>query len=123
MQRILAGCLAALVLTLALGVGTVRAFLPSNWPVGEYAVLGTNLKGGVYSGQVSIKQTGQAFVVQWRLASGERYVGVAVASQRSLAVAFNGGVILYERLDDGTLAGQWTMHGQSQVGIEKLTRR
>ena len=123
MQRILAGWLAALVLTLALGVGAAHAFLPPNWPVGEYAVLGTNLKGGVYSGQVSIKQTGQTFVVQWRLASGERYAGVAVASQRSLAVAFNGGVVLYERLDDGTLAGQWTMHGQSQVGIEKLTRR
>ena len=123
MQRILAGWLAALVLTLALGVGAAHAFLPPNWPVGEYAVLGTNLKGGVYNGQASIKQTGQTFVVQWRLASGERYVGVAVASQRSLAVAFNGGVILYERLDDGTLAGQWTMHGQSQVGNEKLTRR
>ena len=123
MQRILAGCLVAFVLTLGLAVGPARAFLPHNWPVGDYAVLGTNLKGGIYSGQVSIKQTGQTFVVQWRLASGERYAGVAVASQRSLAVSFNGGVILYERLDDGTLAGQWTMHGQSQVGNEKLTRR
>jgi hypothetical protein len=123
MQRILAGGLAALVLTLGLGVAAARAFLPSDWPVGDYAVQGTNLNGAVYSGQASIKQHGQAFVMQWRLASGERYAGVAVASQHSLAVAFNGGVVLYERLDDGTLAGQWTMHGQSRVGIEKLTRR
>jgi hypothetical protein len=125
MHRILGGCSAALVLVLLLGLNPsiARSPLPRNWPAGDYVLQGSNLHGGIYSGRVSIRQTDQTFVMQWHLTSGEKYVGVAVASQGSLAVAFNGGVALYERLDDGTLAGQWTMHGQSRVGIEKLTRR
>lgn len=123
MHRVFGGYAVVLVLLLGLGTALARPPLPRNWPVGDYALQGTNLNGGVYSGQVSIRQTDQTFVMQWRLTSGERYAGVAVASQHSLAVAFNGGVALYERLDDGALAGEWTMHGQSRVGIEKLTRR
>lgn len=96
---------------------------PLGWPVGNYTLQGTNLKGGLYDGQVSIRQAGQAYIVEWRLGSGEFYKGVGVASTHSLAVAFNGGVALYERDKDGRrLGGVWAMRGNTRVGLENLIR-
>ncbi len=115
-----------LALLLCLGAGPVRAGQPApvGWPVGNYTLQGTNLKGGLYGGQVSIRQAGQTYIVEWRLTSGEFYKGVGVASTHSLAVAFNGGVALYERDDNGRrLGGVWAMHGNTRVGLENLIRR
>ena len=111
-------------------------------PEGTYTVRGTNPGGqGVYSGTVSVRQTGQTYSVIWNV-GGVKYTGTglgaensrgystmgpASSSDSSIAISYISdgtfGLAYYVEQDDGTWRGIWTYGGSDKIGTEIWTRR
>ena len=96
---------------------------------GEYSCQGGGDRGGVYSGKVTITKTGETYRVQWKIASGEAHVGVAIREGNVLSVCFVGqrvaGVVSYKIDKDKhgpRLVGRWAGVGDKKTQSETLTR-
>src|SRR6185312_16037371 len=108
-----------LVVTILSWAGTSNADGPI---AGTYDVHGINPGGTRYTGIVEIVEDGQTYRVLWQVGS-QTIRGVGVATPTSLAVAFGGGVVLYERASADTWCGIWTSGKGRQLGREMLTRQ
>jgi hypothetical protein len=111
--------LVALILTIALCTGTASADDPI---AGVYDAQGVNPGGTRYTGLVEIVEDGQTYRVQWQIGS-QVIRGIGVATPTSLAVAYNDGVVLYERASPDTWCGIWTSGKSRRLGREMLTRQ
>lgn len=96
---------------------------------GQYSCFGGGLGGGVYTGKVVIIKTGETYQVQWKLASGENHVGVAIREGNLLSVCYVGkqaaGVVSYKIDKDKhgpRLVGRWASLGDKKTQSETLTR-
>ncbi|WP_338662118.1 hypothetical protein VQH23_18050 [Pararoseomonas sp. SCSIO 73927] len=94
---------------------------------GLYEVSGVSAEGTTYSGTMLMQQVGLA---SWRIAwqVGEaRFEGYGMSAGPSFAIGFTvgqrPGVAIYQRADDGSLNGQWTIVGSNGIGTETLTPR
>jgi hypothetical protein len=94
---------------------------------GVYEVTGTNLDGTPYTGLAQIRTVGLAsFNIIWRI--GNQLVeGTGMASGRTVAVAYGlaqrPGMAIYTLNPDGSLDGEWTIIGATQVATERLVPR
>jgi hypothetical protein len=108
-----------LALTISLCAGAANADGPI---AGTYDARGVNLARQRYSGIVEIVEDGQTYRVLWRI--GQQTIsGIGVATPTNLAVAFSGGVVLYERASKDTWCGIWTIGKGRTLGREMLTRQ
>ncbi|MCR0982203.1 hypothetical protein NRP21_09105 [Roseomonas pecuniae] len=94
---------------------------------GLYEVNGVSPEGTAYNGTMIMQQVGLA---SWRVAwqVGEaRFEGYAMSAGPSFAIGFTvaerPGIAIFQRADDGSLNGQWTIVGSSGIGTETLTPR
>jgi hypothetical protein len=100
-----------------------RSISTGDWLSGVYRVEGRNFANTyAYAGVVEIQPHGRAHTVVWRLLGGHVYQGIGMASKSSLAVSFQGGVMVFERAGTGSLHGVWTLEDGLQGGQEILTR-
>lgn len=89
---------------------------------GVYDAQGVNPGGKRYAGVVGIVKEGQTYRVVWQIGT-QNIQGIGVATATSLAVAFNGGVVLYERASEDTWCGIWASGKGRILGREMLTRQ
>jgi len=89
---------------------------------GVYDAQGVNPGGKRYAGVVGIVKEGQTYRVVWQIGP-QNIQGIGVATGTSLAVAFNGGVVLYERASEDTWCGIWASGKGRILGREMLTRQ
>ena len=95
---------------------------------GQYSVVGTNVNGSSYKGDLEVIKHGDVYQFRW--SGGASYDGVGVQLGDVVAVAFttgeNGkgcGVVDYTIIGDGaTLDGKWGYWGTDESGTEKATR-
>ena len=90
-------------------------------PAGHYSVKGTSPGGGgAYSGDVTVKKTGETYSVVWTI-DGTKYIGTGVGNEEFLTVSYKSGdatgVALYGHKTDGW-SGVWTYAGGTQLGTE-----
>jgi hypothetical protein len=96
---------------------------------GIYACKGDGDTGGNYEGKVEITKNGDAYKVEWTLASGESYEGVGIRSGNILLVSWksgnSSGIVVYaiEKGDKGPkLNGKWSGNpGNGKLLSENLT--
>ena len=80
-----------------------------------------------YSGTVELSPKGQAIGMLWKLSTGDKYPGIAVAHRKFLGAAYGGGesfgVSVMKIEEDGTLNSIWTTSDDPAglLGKEKLT--
>ncbi len=121
------------VLLTALLLGNASAFAADDEEeidiAGQYSCFGGGLGGGAYTGKVVIIKTGETYRVQWKLASGEAHVGVAIREGDILSVCYMGkqaaGVVSYKIDKDKhgpRLVGRWASLGDKKTQSETLTR-
>ena len=94
-------------------------------PVGHYKVSGSNPGGnGSYSGEVTVKKTGDTFEVSWTVGD-TKYVGTGVGNDEFITVGYKSGdstgVALYSHEGDNW-KGIWTYAGGTTLGLENWTR-
>jgi hypothetical protein len=109
-------------LAFALALSAVSAVAD---PIGTYEVSGTKPgSGSHYSGTVTVKRTGDTFLVAWDIA-GTRQVGVGLGDDDFLAVSYGAnnsfGIAFYRPEKDGW-KGDWAPAGSQSVGTEIWTR-
>jgi len=109
----------ALILAISFCAGDANADGPV---AGTYDARGVNPGGTRYTGVVEIVEDGQTYRVLWQVGA-QTIRGVGVATPTSLAVAFSGGVVLYERASADTWCGIWTSGKGRTLGREMLTRQ
>jgi hypothetical protein len=110
-------------ITLILAISSWAGNSRADGPIaGTYDVHGVNPGGARYSGVVEIVEDGQTYRALWQVGA-QTIRGVGVATPTSLAVAFGGGVVLYERASADTWCGIWTSGKGRQLGREMLTRQ
>jgi hypothetical protein len=109
--------------TLAATASSAFAQTGSSPLIGIYEGHGVNAKGDEYRTFVVIAAHGDSLLVVWRpvqlpegtLAPEPDAVGVGIASDRTLSIAFYGkqgsGLAVFTCQDDGSLVGQWTTAG------------
>lgn len=86
---------------------------------GSYTLRGENPDGSRYTGELSIRPQGQAWLVEWRAPSPAR--GIGISDGNTLVVGFgeNCGVVAWDIGADGSLDGQWSTNGR--LGQEAAT--
>lgn len=94
---------------------------------GTYEVAGVNPDGSAYNGRMAVQQVGLAsWRVVWQIGEA-RFEGYAMSSGPVFSVGFTfgerPGIAIYQVLEDGAMAGQWTLIGTSAIGTETLTPR
>lgn len=88
---------------------------------------GTIPGGKTYSGTVDLTAKGQTIGMFWKLDTGDKYPGIAVAHRKFLGAAYGGrevfGVSVMKIEEDGTLNSIWTTSDDpvGRLGTEKLT--
>jgi len=93
---------------------------------GSYAITASqNIGGGSYAGSVLLMRSGEAHRMSWTLAKGPGYEGLALVTDRTLAVGWatggRYGVAAY-KIEGGKLHGRWTnTDAPSTVGFEELS--
>ena len=115
-------CLALLSLV---ALSPLPAYAQSETLSGLYRVEGHNAKGqNAYRGEAVIAPVGNVYRIAWRFGN-QVQEGTGILQDNKLAVVYqlNGyaGVALYDVRGDGTLVGTWALHGQQEVGTERLT--
>lgn len=96
---------------------------------GTYKITsGKSSQGSSYSGEVTIKKTGETYAVNWAL-KNESYTGVGILHGDLLVIGWGTGtgygVVSYDIADGklgSTLEGKWTAAGSDAVGKETLTK-
>lgn len=92
---------------------------------GRWDVLGFTPDGQRYRGDVILKPMGEGYGVMWRITEGafadQNYKGYGLATARSVSVAFQGGMALYNTTGDGRLAGGWITFQGQKAGSEVWT--
>lgn len=97
---------------------------------GRYIVAGVNPDGqSSYEGEVVVQRTGGTYAVTWVI-DGTEMQGVGLMTygkEEVFSVAYDAGgasgLAVYRWSSEGNLAGQWTMVGISDVGIETWLRK
>ena len=93
---------------------------------GTYAISAArNPGGGEYSGDVSITQNGQVYLLNWTVgSSAAKQVGVAIEDGTTLAVGLSDsepyGVVVYH-VNGGQLDGTWGLPASAKLGAESLS--
>lgn len=92
--------------------------------VGNYRIESAqNPGGGSYSGDVAIKQQGEVYRLDWKLASGAQF-GVGIESGPALGVGLAEaepfGVVMY-LVNGGELNGTWALPSSPKLGSEQLS--
>ena len=92
---------------------------------GGYRVEGTNLDGSTYAGTARITPTSDTTCrIAW-VTGGTTSAGICMVDFDVVAAGYelNGevGLVIYELMDDGSLAGVWTIADRPGVGYEVLT--
>lgn len=94
---------------------------------GDYTVAGTNEDGSPYRGALKVIKHGDVYQFRWD--AGKQYDGIGIPNGNAVAVAFTGGsngegcgVVIYQTLAGGTLAGNWGYWGVNEMGSEQATR-
>lgn len=90
---------------------------------------GTLAGGKTYSGTVDLTRKGQAIAMLWKLNTGDKYPGIAIAHPKFLGAAYGGvggeafGVSVLKIEEDGTLNSIWVTSDDpiGSLGTEKLT--
>lgn len=93
--------------------------------VGDYTIeSASNPGGGTYSGEVSIKHTGEVYRLDWRMPGGAPQFGVGIESGPALGVGIASeegfGVVLY-LVKGGELNGTWGAPNNAKLGSELLS--
>ncbi|MFT8243906.1 hypothetical protein [Roseomonas sp. BN140053] len=94
---------------------------------GVYDVTGTTPDGQSYAGILGLRQVGLAsWQVRWQIGDAP-YEGFGMSSGTTLAIGFSMGqspaVAIYTVQPDGSMTGQWTLIGSSEIGTETLIPR
>lgn len=114
-------CLAILTVLVFVSSPAVAADAPDI--TGKYSCEGTNAGGATYKGTCEISKKGDTYLLKWALDAGDSYVGIGLLEGKVLAVAFNGGVVVYRIEKDGKLVGRWAVaDGKGSVQTENLTK-
>lgn len=92
--------------------------------VGNYTIESArNPGGGTYSGDVAIKQQGEVYRLDWKLAAGTQF-GVGIESGTALGVGLAEaepfGVVMY-LVNGGELNGTWALPSSPKLGSEQLS--
>lgn len=88
---------------------------------------GAGADGKTYTGTVDLSPKGQAIAMFWKLNTGDKYPGIAVAHRKFLGAAYGGGeafgVSVMKIEEDGTLNSIWTSSDDpaGRIGKETLT--
>lgn len=114
----IARAVGTVVVVVLVAAGSGSAMAADDWS-GRYRVQGVNPNGSDYTGTVQIERRGDGYVVRW-LVGDRRYTGQGIASNRSLAVGGREWVVIYEKAEDGSLAGAWLPAGKFKAGLERL---
>jgi hypothetical protein len=92
---------------------------------GTYEVLGKNANGDEYKGTATIEVTSENTCrITWET-GGSTSAGICMRNGTAFAAGYvlnnKVGLIIYERQEDGSLVGLWTIADQDGVGTEVLT--
>ena len=94
---------------------------------GTYKCRGTNPNGSVYTGLVTIKRAGEAYIITWNL-SGQKHRGVGLYESGVFSSTWTynndarqSGMTTYKCLPDGQLKGRWISARGGAVNTETLT--
>ncbi|MDB5412904.1 MAG: hypothetical protein JWR10_1239 [Rubritepida sp.] len=94
---------------------------------GTYAVEGQTASGQGYQGSLTLAASGpQSWIVTWRVGNTTaRGVGLMVKGMLVVGYVSDSetGVVAYEAMPDGRLAGRWTQGREGGVGTETLSPR
>jgi len=110
--------------TKAMGSETASPLAASSSFAGDYSILGTNVDGSGYDGELSIIKQGEVWQLVWSVGS-DTYDGIGITSGNVLAAAYGGqgcGVVVYSIQSNGELDGIWGMWGNNNLGAEYATR-
>lgn len=104
-----------------------RAYKDLGFPLlGRWRLKGTAPDGRAYVGDVVVSPAREGYAVVWRITggafAGQSFRGFAVASAGAMAVAFNGGIALYEITGDGRLSGAWAAASNGRLAMEIWAR-
>jgi hypothetical protein len=110
-------------------VGVLAAALPAAaQQVDVFSVAGSNPGSSQtdYTGEVSVAQTGNTWRMQWRV-QGATIEGTGIIVDNAY-LAVTGLIegrpfVLIMKRDGNRFVGQWTVHGQTQVGREVWTAK
>lgn len=115
-----------LLASIALLAFTALSALAAN--VVQLEIKSGSIPGGkTYTGTVDLSAKGQAIGMFWKLNTGDKYPGIAVAHKKFLGAAYGGGeafgVSVMKIEADGTLNSIWTTSDDpvGRLGTEKLT--
>ncbi|MBP0493307.1 hypothetical protein [Roseomonas indoligenes] len=94
---------------------------------GLYEVNGVSADGITYGGTMMMQQVGLAsWRVIWQVGEA-RFEGYGMSAGPSFAIGFTvgerPGMAIFQRADDGSLTGQWTIVGSAGIGTETLIPR
>ncbi|HEV2912055.1 MAG TPA: hypothetical protein VGX92_01955 [Pyrinomonadaceae bacterium] len=95
---------------------------------GSYRIVHSTVPGAArgYAGTVNITASGDTYIVEWRLASGENYKGVGVRQGDLLAVGWSPGrgsvAVATYRQKGAVLKGVWAIPGEKRLGAETLSK-
>lgn len=114
-------------LALAFAISLLAAPLAAQNIGGLYDLEGIGLNGEPYYGEVEIVLTSDVTCAMvWRTGNSESH-GICMRMEEVFTAAYEiegeVGLAIYGVLDDGTLAGTWTVSGINAVGEEVLTPR
>ncbi|WP_419759243.1 hypothetical protein [Acidisoma sp.] len=94
-------------------------------PVGHYAVDGTSVGSGPYTGTVEVTPTGDTYRVVWKIGS-ETFIGTGIGNDSFMAVSYASGsttgLALYSS-ENGDWSGIWAYGGGTTISTENWTRR
>ncbi len=94
---------------------------------GSYKCRGTNPNGSIYTGFVTIKRAGEAYLITWNL-SGQKHSGVGLYESGVFSSTWTynndarqSGMTTYKCLANGQLKGRWISTRGGVVNTETLT--
>jgi len=113
-------------LSVALVLGALVAGLPAAAQVEIFTVTGSNPGSSStdYTGQVSVAQTGNTWRMQWQVSGATvEGTGLIMDGTHLAATGLLEGrpFVLIMRKDGTRFVGEWTVHGQTQIGRETWT--
>jgi hypothetical protein len=96
---------------------------------GKYRCEGRDFDGDKYSGEVTITKNGDTYLLEWDVtfekAGGSKYAGVGLLTDNILSASWEGqtkaGVMVYRVAKNGELNGRWTIRGNKETRMEKLS--